>query len=289
MCSSGNTICWKKVSRKVSRTSVGFVSTVRLSYASIHYLSPGLTPDVIPDAQVQDLANSTSQLTVESKTDVPADGKGPQENKAENEKSVDAKLVSSDDEPLRLKITRKKESGKPERAETAGRGAMLTRSQAKLLGQGSDSAKGKEKSKEEKIVVAPGKSYRKKRSSTRPSTRSRPKSRKGDDREDEDEDEDDYKKAPEKVNIIIDLTGDVSHYRRCMSFVNSNSIDRIMGNPIYSAVQCPWCVSCFSITCRSTHDSRKRAAEGVPLTMYDGDPLHEPVQHVHYSPSVVVC
>jgi hypothetical protein len=92
-----------------------------------------------------------------------------------------------------------------------------------MLDMVGDSSKGKEKQKsekvqkEEKVVVAPGRSYRRKKRSTRWSTRSYPKSKKRDDLEDEDDedDEDDYKKAPEKVNVIIDLTGDVSDSRTC--------------------------------------------------------------------------
>jgi hypothetical protein len=240
MCSSANMICWNKVSRKSNRTSVGFVSTVRLTLASINYLSQGLTPEVVPDAQVQDLTNSTSQLTVDSK---PVDGKG-QEKKVENKESADGKPV---DEPLPLKRTRQQGSEKAKESDTAGLGlAMLTRSQAKLLGQVSDSGKGKAKQKEAKIVVAPGKSTRLVKKSTGRSRR-QPKSKKRVDLEEEEEDEgedEDYKKAPEKVNIIIDLTGDVSDSRRCMSFVKTEYFDRIMGNPIYSAVRRPWFASC---------------------------------------------
>jgi hypothetical protein len=172
---------------------------------------------MLQDKDVEDLTKSASQLTVAPKQNVPADPK------AKNDKPALGNPLSSDDEPLQLKITKKKRGGTSKELPSGGQSSMLTRSQAKMLDMVGDSSKGKEKQKsekvqkEEKVVVAPGRSYRRKKRSTRWSTRSYPKSKKRDDLEDEDDDddEDDYKKAPEKVNVIIDLTGDVSDSRTC--------------------------------------------------------------------------
>jgi hypothetical protein len=181
---------------------------------------------MLQDNEVEDLTNSASQLTVAPKQNVPADPQaeqGPHVESAENDKPSSGNPLSSDDEPLHLKITKRKRGGPSKELASGGKTSMLTRSQAKMLDDVGDSAKGKEKQKAEKvqeqetIVHAPGRSYQRRNRSTRRSTRNYPKSKKRDDLEDEDEDdgEDDHKKAPKKVNVIIDLTGDVSDSRTC--------------------------------------------------------------------------